>query len=98
MTGELNLWAFLAIGLVPSVTSIVVALIQYNKGKSNLDLKVEHLEGRFDELKVELKRDIECVEKKVDENIKDTGKIKGKIVGLEKDVEMLKGKGVKYAN
>ena len=89
---------FILVGIASSLTTIVVALIQYNKGMSDLDLKVEHLEGKFDDLKTDLRKDIECVEKKVEENIKDTGRIKGKIVGLEKDVEMLKGKGLKYAN
>lgn len=89
MTGELNLWAFLAIGLVPSITSIVVALIQYSKGKSNLELEMGYLKKDVIDLKVDLKEDIECVERKLDKNIEDTHKIKDRVIVLEQNV--LKG-------
>lgn len=93
MVENMNWWAFLAIGLVPSMTSIVVALIQYNKGKSNLELEMGHLKGNFKTLKKDLREDITCVEEKIDENIRETGRIRIDMVSLEKDVEMLKEKG-----
>lgn len=90
MAENMNWLAFLAIGLVPSLTSIVVALIQYNKGKSNLELEMTHMRQDFQEFKADMRQDVKCVEKEV-------GKVKENIVDIEKDVALLKGKGLNYA-
>ena len=89
---------FIAIGIVSSLTTIVVALIQHNRNKEILGVKLGHLEEKID-LKMsnlaeqvgDIKTDVACVEREV-------GKVKGKIVAIEKDVEMLKEKGLNYAN
>lgn len=52
----------------------------------NLDTKVENVCEKVD-----------CVEKKVDKNIDEVGKVKTKVVALEKDVETLKKGGVRFA-
>lgn len=53
-----------------------------------LELKLKSLGEKVDDVKTE----VECVDKKVDRNIAETGKIRIKVVELEKDVETLKKK------
>jgi len=81
---------FILVGIASSLTTIVVALIQYNKGKSNLELEMTHMRQDFQEFKADMRQDVKCVEKEV-------GKVKENIVAIEKDVALLKGKGLNYA-
>ena len=90
---------FILVGIASSLTTIVVALIQYNKGKSNLELEMTHLKGDFQELKTDLRKEITCIEEKIEENTKEISGVKEKIVAIEKDVEFItSGKGLKYVN
>ncbi len=89
-----GIWGPVIVGLISLVGTLISALVLHNRNKAVLDIRIDHLTEKFDDIR----KDVKCVEDKVDENIVETGKIKGKVIALEKDVEMLKGKGVKYAN
>lgn len=84
------------VGLITSVTTIIVAIVQYNKNQIALDTKVDHLDETLD-IKLNaltdkikgISEDVKCVEDKVDENIRETGELKGRVMVLEQNV--LKG-------
>lgn len=68
-----------------------------------LDTKIDHLQNTLEiklkniDSKVEnVCEKVTVVEAKVNENIQETGKIKVKVVALEKDVEVLKKGGAGY--
>lgn len=59
-----------------------------------LELKLGSLGEKVDDVKA----DVKCIDEKVEKNVAETGKIKVKVVALEKDVEALKkNNGVNYA-
>lgn len=89
------------VGLITSVTTIIVAIVQYNKNQTARDLNVAHLEKTIDiklgTLTDKIKgvsEDVKCIEEKVDENIRETGELKGRVIVLEQNAL----KGSKYAN
>lgn len=67
------------VGVMSSITGIIIAIIQHGESKKARDLQMTHLDQKLDGLV----KDIECVDKKVEDNAAETIRIKGRVIALE---------------
>ncbi len=74
----MEVWGPIIVGLMSSLAVVVVALVQHSKTKAVIEVQMHNLTDK-----------VKCVEDKVDANIRETGKIKDRVIVLEQNV--LKG-------